>query len=206
MYCRVRCSTHTSITTTISIITFIIPTPRIPSPPLLLPPNRPLHTSPTYARALLGYKAAMVQLRAALPSTYHPLMPSEIPSPPLPLPPLNRKDAIPESHKRTCFTALSHRFEIEERSAAAAAARQTGFALARGVDYGFIDIWMYDSEEFNTRHQDAHDDRALLQARISTLEREIKAMEAHIRALHAELERTRDAKRKDRAADASSSC
>ncbi|GJV36819.1 putative reverse transcriptase domain-containing protein [Tanacetum coccineum] len=62
-------------------------------------------------------------------------------------------------------------FEIGE-SSAAAAARQTGFTLARGVDYGFIDIWMYDSEEFNTRHQDAHDDRALLQARISTLERE----------------------------------
>ncbi|GJW64945.1 hypothetical protein Tco_0116829 [Tanacetum coccineum] len=33
---------------------------RIPSPPLLLPPTRPLHTSPTYARALLGYKAAMI--------------------------------------------------------------------------------------------------------------------------------------------------
>ncbi|GJV06677.1 hypothetical protein Tco_1344333, partial [Tanacetum coccineum] len=31
--------------------------PRIPSPPLLLPP---LHTSPTYARAPLGYKATMV--------------------------------------------------------------------------------------------------------------------------------------------------
>ncbi|GKF25372.1 hypothetical protein Tco_0081266, partial [Tanacetum coccineum] len=40
--------------------------PRIPSPPLILPP---LHTSPTYARAPLGYRAAMVQLRAASPST-----------------------------------------------------------------------------------------------------------------------------------------
>ncbi|GKA59467.1 hypothetical protein Tco_0758780 [Tanacetum coccineum] len=98
-------------------------------------------------------------------------MPSEIPSPLLPLPPLDHRDAIPEPYKRTCFTAPSHRFEIGERSAAAAA-RQTGFTLARGVDYGFIDIWMYDSEEFNTRHQDAHDNRALLQARISTLERE----------------------------------
>nr|GEV64953.1 hypothetical protein [Tanacetum cinerariifolium] len=44
------------------------PLTRIPSPPLLLPP---LHTSPTYASAPLGNRAAMVQLRAASPSTYH---------------------------------------------------------------------------------------------------------------------------------------
>nr|GEU60688.1 hypothetical protein [Tanacetum cinerariifolium] len=35
--------------------------PRIPSPPLLLPP---LHTSPTYASAPLGYRTTMIQLRA----------------------------------------------------------------------------------------------------------------------------------------------
>ncbi|GJU86700.1 hypothetical protein Tco_1294246 [Tanacetum coccineum] len=72
------------------------PLPRIPSPPLLLPPTRPLHTSLTYA---------------------------QIPSPPLPLPSPDCRDAIPEADmppwKRTCFTALSHRFEIGESSAAA---------------------------------------------------------------------------------------
>ncbi|GJV86681.1 hypothetical protein Tco_1530619 [Tanacetum coccineum] len=38
----------------------------IPSPPLLLPPS---HTSPTYASAPVGYRAVMVQLIVASPST-----------------------------------------------------------------------------------------------------------------------------------------
>nr|GEZ14948.1 hypothetical protein [Tanacetum cinerariifolium] len=59
------------------------PLPRIPSPPLLL---LDLHTSPTYTSAPLGYRAAMVQLRVASPSTYHLLPPSEIPSPILHVP------------------------------------------------------------------------------------------------------------------------
>ncbi|GKC22151.1 hypothetical protein Tco_1024301, partial [Tanacetum coccineum] len=182
------------------------PTPPLPppsplsplsSPPLLLPPTRPLHTSPTYARALLGYRATMcgdVILEADMPP-----------------------------RKKTFFTAPSHRFEIRE-SLAATVARQTRSALARGVDYGFIDTLdasiqatgkrvmtaleevndrmidlaathRYESEEFYTRHQDAQDDRALLQACISTLEREAwahsedmsQAMEAQIRALHAKV-------------------
>ncbi|GJU88083.1 putative reverse transcriptase domain-containing protein [Tanacetum coccineum] len=65
-----------------------------------------------------------------------------IPSPPLLLPLPTRRDAILEADmppwKRTCFTALSHRFEIGE-SSAAAAARQIEHALTRSVDYGFID-------------------------------------------------------------------
>ncbi|GKE88354.1 hypothetical protein Tco_1565829, partial [Tanacetum coccineum] len=36
--------------------------PRIPSPPLLLPPTRPFHINPTYAHAPLGYKAALKRL------------------------------------------------------------------------------------------------------------------------------------------------
>ncbi|GJW71733.1 hypothetical protein Tco_0128650 [Tanacetum coccineum] len=79
------------------------------------------------------YRADMVQLRAALPSTYHLLLPLEIPSPPLPLPSPDYRDAIPEAdmlpRKRTCFTAPSHRFEIRE-SLIAAAARQTRLAVA----------------------------------------------------------------------------
>ncbi|GJX85447.1 putative reverse transcriptase domain-containing protein, partial [Tanacetum coccineum] len=159
---------------------------RIPSPPLLLPPTRPLHTSTTYARALLGYRAAMIPLLL------------------LPLPSPDRRCAIPEAdmppQKRICFTALSYRFEIRE-SSTTAIARQTEPALAYDVDYGFIDTldasiratkervmaaleevnkrmtdlaatYRYDNEEFYMHHQDAQDDRALLQARISTLERE----------------------------------
>ncbi|GJR76795.1 putative reverse transcriptase domain-containing protein [Tanacetum coccineum] len=132
-----------------------------------------------------------------------------IPSPPLPLPSPDRREVIPEadmpSRKRARFTILSHRFKIRE-SSTAAAARQTGPALARCVDYGFIDTLdasiqatdervmtalegfnermtdlaathRHDSEKFYTRHQDAQDERALLQA---------KAINCNC-ALHAEL-------------------
>ncbi|GJW27056.1 putative reverse transcriptase domain-containing protein [Tanacetum coccineum] len=137
-----------------------------------------------------------------------------IPSPPFPLPSPDHKGALPEDdmppRKRICFTTSSRRFEIGE-SSEAATARQTGPALVREeVNEGITDLaatHRYDSEEFYTRHQDAHDDRALLQARISTLERErSQAMEAQIRELHVELERIRDAERHDRPADGGSSC
>ncbi|GKE24585.1 hypothetical protein Tco_1436097 [Tanacetum coccineum] len=71
------------------------------------PPNRPLPTSPTLARRPrkqismpLGYKAAMDQWRAALPSTCHSLLPSKIPSlssPPSILPPSSHKRSISPS-------------------------------------------------------------------------------------------------------------
>ncbi|GJS34738.1 hypothetical protein Tco_0533120 [Tanacetum coccineum] len=86
--------------------------PRIPSPPLLLPPP---HTSPTYARAPLGYRAAMVQLRAAslLPV---PSQPIPVPSPPLLLPSANRRSDILKTDmvfwKRLCLTTLASRFEV----------------------------------------------------------------------------------------------
>ncbi|GJZ16014.1 hypothetical protein Tco_0551691, partial [Tanacetum coccineum] len=112
------------------------PLPRIPSPPLLLPP---LHTSPTYASAPLCYRAAMVHLRAASPSTYHPL---HVPSPPLLLPFADYRSDIPEAEipprKRVCFTAPTRRFEVRE-SSTATATRQTGHTLARMVDYRFFD-------------------------------------------------------------------
>ncbi|GJS97092.1 hypothetical protein Tco_0804060, partial [Tanacetum coccineum] len=51
------------------------PLPQIPSPPLPVSPL-PLPSSPTYP---LGYRAAMIQLRAEAPSTSHPLpLPSPI--------------------------------------------------------------------------------------------------------------------------------
>ncbi|GJT17923.1 putative reverse transcriptase domain-containing protein [Tanacetum coccineum] len=135
------------------------------------------------------------------------------------------------------------------------ARKTTGSTLARGVDYGFIDtldaniratdervmaalkevnermtdlaaIYRHANEEFYTRHQDAQDDRALLQACISTLGRkrryfhymsfsyEREAHYAHQAWAHSEgrsqameaqsehymlreLERTRDAERQD---------
>ncbi|GJU41991.1 hypothetical protein Tco_1194948 [Tanacetum coccineum] len=57
------------------------PLPHIPSPPLLVLsppltlPSPPIYTSPTYAEAPLGYRAAMIQSRATSPP--------HVPSPPL---------------------------------------------------------------------------------------------------------------------------
>ncbi|GKB85743.1 reverse transcriptase domain-containing protein [Tanacetum coccineum] len=101
--------------------------------------------------------------------------------------------------KRARFVAPSHRSEIGE-SSAAAAARQHGSALARGTEYGFVTALeevnervtdlatshKQDSQEFYMRHQDAQDDKVVLQARISSLERERRYHRA--RAITAETE------------------
>nr|GEV75809.1 reverse transcriptase domain-containing protein [Tanacetum cinerariifolium] len=100
---------------------------------------RPETSIPTYAEAPLGYKAVMIQWRAASPSTHHPL---EIPSLPLLLPSTTHRDDLPEANmllqKRACFTAPTGRFEVRE-SSSAAAARQARHTLAHRVDYGFVD-------------------------------------------------------------------
>ncbi|GKF88074.1 hypothetical protein Tco_0258951 [Tanacetum coccineum] len=86
------------------------PTPPLPvaSPPLPLP--SPLTTSPTYAGAPLGYRAAGIRMRA--------------PSPPLLLPSTSHRTIIPEAkmppRKRACFTTLALRLEVRESSAAGA--------------------------------------------------------------------------------------
>ncbi|GJX45910.1 hypothetical protein Tco_0262586 [Tanacetum coccineum] len=118
----------------------------IPSPPLPLP-SPPIHTSPTYAEAPLGYKAPEIRLRAASSSTHHL---SEIPSPPL--------------------------FEVGE-SSSAAAARQARHTLAHRVDYEFVNtvdasIRAVKSRGMTAIGEDAQDDRALLRAQVSVLTRE----------------------------------
>ncbi|GJZ89275.1 hypothetical protein Tco_0661057, partial [Tanacetum coccineum] len=126
-----------------------------------------------------------------LPSPLSPLSSPlpRIPSPPLLIPSPTCRDIIPEAdmppRKRARFAAPSQRFEIRE-SSAAAAARQPMSTLARGTDYGFVTAleevnervtdlatsYRQDSHEFYVRHQDAQDDRAVLQARVSSLERQ----------------------------------
>ncbi|GJU89232.1 hypothetical protein Tco_1301655 [Tanacetum coccineum] len=125
------------------------------------------------------------------PSSLSPLLSPlpKIPSLPLLLPPPTRRDIIPEAdmspQKRARFAAPSHRFEIRE-SSAVAAARHPGSALDRGSEYGFVTALKevnkrvtdlatghrQDSHEFYIRHQDAQDDRVVLRARTSSLERE----------------------------------
>ncbi|GKD83605.1 hypothetical protein Tco_1350444, partial [Tanacetum coccineum] len=165
------------------------PRPRILSPPLLLPPP---HTSPTYASAPLGYRVAMVPLRAASP-LHVPYPPLPVPSPPLLLPSADHRSDIPE----------------------------TGHTLARRVDYGFIDTLdarfraaegrvMTAVEEVDervtdlaaTQRQDAHElYRRYFLSMASSYEREAvyarqtwshsedrsQALEAHIRTLEAQV-------------------
>ncbi|GKD26505.1 hypothetical protein Tco_1232719 [Tanacetum coccineum] len=171
----------------------------IPSPPLPLP--SPPTTSPTYAEAPLGYRAAEIRLRATSPSIHHPL---EIPSPPLLLPSTTHRDDLPEANmpiqKRARFTAPTSRFEVGE-SSSAAAARQAGHTMAHTIDYGFIDTLdasiraserrvmttvrvvnekvtnlattqRHETHKLQVRCEDAQDDRALLGAQVSILRRE----------------------------------
>nr|GEY16845.1 hypothetical protein [Tanacetum cinerariifolium] len=138
------------------------PLPQIPSLPLplLSPPT----TSPTYAEAPLGYKAARIRLRATLPSTHHP---SEITSPHMLLPSTTDRDDLPEADiplwKRARFTTPTGRFEVGESSLAAARAM-----IAIGVvNNRFTDLattQRQDAQELYMCYDDTQDDRALLGA------------------------------------------
>nr|GEX80612.1 putative reverse transcriptase domain-containing protein [Tanacetum cinerariifolium] len=147
----------------------------LPSPPLLvpslpLPLPSPLTTSPTDTGVPLGYRAAGIRMRALLPST-------------------SRRTDILEAdmphRKRACLTTLAPGFEIGE-SSAAGAARQPGpieSNLRRyrveqagyGVNERVIELdntVRQRTDEFEIRFEEAHDDRALLRARVNTLFRD----------------------------------
>nr|GEU43798.1 putative reverse transcriptase domain-containing protein [Tanacetum cinerariifolium] len=109
-----------------------------PIPPL--PPSflsqriRPPHT-----------RAAMAQMRAAVPSTYHSLLPPGTPPLlpiPLPVPSTSHRAEIPEAdtppQKRLLLTAPRPRCEVRESSAAVV--RQPGPTMARSVDCSFVNI------------------------------------------------------------------
>ncbi|GJS92508.1 hypothetical protein Tco_0799476 [Tanacetum coccineum] len=161
-----------------------------PTPPLLvasspLPLPSPLTTSPTDAGASLGYRAAGILMRAAAAS------------PPLSLPPTSPKTDVLEAEmppqKRACLTTPALRYEIGE-SSAAGAARQPGptpevdtwdeiveamMEIApttlEGVDQRVTELdttVRQRTEEFEVRFEEAHDDRAYLNARVNTLYRD----------------------------------
>ncbi|GKD12525.1 hypothetical protein Tco_1196932, partial [Tanacetum coccineum] len=137
------------------------------------------HTVVPLSQTRLPLSSPLLPLSSPLPL---------IPSPPLLLPSLDHRGIIPEAdmlpRKKACFITPSFRFEIRE-SLAVTAARQPGSTLARGTNYRFMTALeevkesvndlasshRLDSEEFYIHHQDAQDDRALLQVRISTLKR-----------------------------------
>ncbi|GKF55085.1 hypothetical protein Tco_0165425, partial [Tanacetum coccineum] len=107
-----------------------------PPPPFFLP----LLIRPPRTRA------AMTQMRATAPSTYHPLLPSGTPPLlpiPLPAPSTSRRADIPEADmpppKRLLLTAPRPGCEVGESSTAAAAARQPGPTMARRFNCSFVD-------------------------------------------------------------------
>ncbi|GKD66220.1 hypothetical protein Tco_1308328, partial [Tanacetum coccineum] len=189
------------------------PLPHIPSPPLPsilspLPASPPLPVlsppplvSPIYP---LGYKAAMIRLRAETPSTSHPtpfgippsgtqpLLPIPAPtsSPPLMLPSTDHRADRPEvclpPQKRLCIAA-GPRYEVGESSSAVAARPTRGFR----ADYHFIatidrDIRRDPEREFATRVRqdmdeiyvrldDAQSKRQLMARRLNMLDRDRRA-------------------------------
>nr|GEX57938.1 hypothetical protein [Tanacetum cinerariifolium] len=152
---------------------YILEVASAPTPPL--PPSflslriRPLHT-----------RAAMAQMRAGVPSTYHSLLSSWTPPflpIPLPIPSTSRRAEIPEvdtpPRKRLLLTAPRPGCEVGE-SSAAAAARQLGPTTACSVYCSFVDVRSRESSKFYSRHHDAQEDhaavRAEIKARVAVLE------------------------------------
>ncbi|GJS90108.1 hypothetical protein Tco_0772744 [Tanacetum coccineum] len=117
----------------------------IPSPSLpLSPPSPVLSAPPPSPIRSLGYRAAMIRMRAEAAATSHslplpPPLPTSAPTslPPLLLPSASRREDIPEVNlppRRRLGIALGPRYEVGE-SSAAAAARPAGGLRA---DYGFV--------------------------------------------------------------------
>ncbi|GJS96168.1 hypothetical protein Tco_0803136 [Tanacetum coccineum] len=181
------------------------PLPQILSPPLPVS-SLPLPASPTYP---LGYRAAMIRLRAETPSTSHPLPSSTPPSgtPPLlpiPLPTLSLPLLLPSTicragvsevtlspRKRLCI-ALGPRYEVGKSSSAPTARPTGGFR----ADYGFVatlddEIRSLMSGRLNMLFRDrrAHARTALLMEREARLS-QIAALRAADRARQTQLVET----------------
>nr|GEU59058.1 putative reverse transcriptase domain, ribonuclease H-like domain, aspartic peptidase domain protein [Tanacetum cinerariifolium] len=151
------------------------PLPQILSPPLPIP-SPLLPASPTYP---LGYKTAMIRLKAESPSTSHP-------QPPIVLPHTKASMAIADvcevtlaPHKRLCI-ALGPRFEVEESSYAPTARPTRGFRAY----YGFVgtlddeirrDPKREDTDEIYERLDDAYDDILLVSGQLNMLRRDRRA-------------------------------
>ncbi|GJS70262.1 hypothetical protein Tco_0703103 [Tanacetum coccineum] len=157
-------------------ITEVASTP--PPPPSFLPSLiRPLRT-----------RAAMAQMRAAAPSTYHPLLLSgTLPLLPIPLPAPSTSgradilEADTPPWKRLLLTAPRPRCEVGESSAATA--RQLGPTMARRVDCSSVDTVETRVRDTERRMMAALEvvnlrkDRAAVRAEIEILRRERLAYE-----------------------------
>nr|GFA85886.1 hypothetical protein [Tanacetum cinerariifolium] len=148
--------------------------PRPPLPPSFLSLRiRPPHTRVTIA-----------QMRAAVPSTYHSLLPSGTP-PLLPIPSTSRRAEIPKAdippQKRRLLTAPRPGCEVGESSAAAA--RQPGPTMACSVDCSFVSTMETRFRDTERRMMTALEmvnmrkDRAAVRAEIEVLRKDRLAYE-----------------------------
>ncbi|GJX74869.1 hypothetical protein Tco_0313464 [Tanacetum coccineum] len=191
------------------------PSPLYPlsSPLPQIPLSPPLPVSPTYP---LGYRAAMIRMRAETPFPSYsppagtpPLLPIPLPtlSPPLLLPSTDHRADVREAclppRKRLCF-AFDLRFKVGE-SSSAPTARPTGFRS----DYGFVAtlddeimrdpercwLWDYrhDTDEINTRLDDAQGERKLLSGRLNMLFKDRRTHARTTRLMEIEARMSREA-------------
>nr|GEZ46123.1 hypothetical protein [Tanacetum cinerariifolium] len=127
-------------------------------------------------------EAYILEMRAAVPSTYHSLLPSRTPPLlpiPLPVPSTSHRVKIPEANtsprKRLLLTAPRPGCEVRE-SSAAAAARQPGPTMAHSVDCSFVDTMeTKESSEFYSRQHDAQKDRTAVRSKIEAYSRALEA-------------------------------
>ncbi|GKF51662.1 hypothetical protein Tco_0148129, partial [Tanacetum coccineum] len=112
------------------------PLPHIPSPPLpASPPAYALHASPSASPIRpLGYRAAMIRLRAKTPSTSYPLPTSSLPLQLLSSSHGADRPEITLPPRKRLGIHLGPRYKIGEGSSAVAA-RLTGGHM---TDYGFV--------------------------------------------------------------------
>ncbi|GKB61055.1 putative reverse transcriptase domain-containing protein [Tanacetum coccineum] len=128
--------------------------------PVYIPePEHPEDLVPTEDEAPI--EAYITEMRAAAPSTYHPLLPSGTPPLlpiPLPAPSTSRRADIPEAdtppRKRLLLTAPRPGCEVGE-SSAAAAARQPGPTMTRRVDCSSVDTVETRVRDTERRRMDA---------------------------------------------------
>ncbi|GJU76496.1 hypothetical protein Tco_1273566 [Tanacetum coccineum] len=138
-----------------------------PTPPLLPPSFLPSLIRPPRTRA------AMAQMRAAVPSTYHLLLTSGTPPLlPMPLPALytSRRADIPEAdtppRKWLLLTAPRPRVRDTERRMMAAV-EVVNLRVSHQVD-----VHRRETSEFYSRHHDAQKDRAAVRVEIEILRRD----------------------------------
>ncbi|GKA86834.1 hypothetical protein Tco_0808545, partial [Tanacetum coccineum] len=138
------------------------PLPQIPSPPLPVSPL-PLPVSPTYP---LGYRAAMIRLRAEAPSTSHSPPPHIILS-------HIRADTPPSG----LGIALGLRYEVGESSSAPTARPPGGAPATDETELGrrmtnFVTNVRHDTYEIYVRLDDKQTKRQLMAGRLNMLYRD----------------------------------